>query len=169
MAAKTSAADAAALKQLKQDLKAGTLGRLYVFHGEEAYLRDFYLGEMKKALLSGGLEEFNLHTLPAKECDPKALGQVVDCLPMMSQRTMVVVSDYDLFKAPAPDREALAALFDDLPEYVCLVFVYDLIEYKPDARTKLAAALKRRGSVVKFTRQDQGDLVDWIRRRFRAG
>lgn len=168
MAAKTSAADAAALKQLKQDLKAGTLGRLYVFHGEEAYLRDFYLGEMKKALLSGGLEEFNLHTLPAKECDPRALGQVVDCLPMMSQRTMVVVSDYDLFKAPAPDREALAALFDDLPEYVCLVFVYDLIEYKPDARTKLAAALKRSGSVVKFTRQDQGDLVDWIRRRFRA-
>ena len=123
---------------------------------------------MKKALLSGGLEEFNLHTLPAKECDPRALGQVVDCLPMMSQRTMVVVSDYDLFKAPAPDREALAALFDDLPEYVCLVFVYDLIEYKPDARTKLAAALKRSGSVVKFTRQEQGDLVDWIRRRFRA-
>ena len=168
MAAKTSAADAAALKQLKQDLKASTLGRLYVFHGEEAYLRDFYLGEMKKALLSGGLEEFNLHTLSAKECDPKALGQVVDCLPMMSQRTMVIVSDYDLFKAPAPDREALAALLDDLPEYVCLVFVYDLIEYKPDARTKLAAALKRNGSVVKFTRQDQGDLVDWIGRRFRA-
>ena len=153
MAAKTSAADAAALKQLKQDLKAGTLGRLYVFHGEEAYLRDFYLGEMKKALLSGGLEEFNLHTLPAKECDPRALGQVVDCLPMMSQRTMVVVSDYDLFKAPAPDREALAALFDDLPEYVCLVFVYDLIEYKADARTKLAAALCRdagEGSLAAF-------------------
>ena len=168
MAAKTSAADAAALKQLKQDLKAGTLGRLYVFHGEEAYLRDFYLGEMKKALLSGGLEEFNLHTLPAKECDPKALGQVVDCLPMMSQRTMVVVSDYDLFKAPAPDREALAALFDDLPEYVCLVFVYDLIEYKADARTKLAGVLKKYGSVVAFNRQEQGDLVDWIFRRFRA-
>ena len=168
MAAKTSAADAAALKQLKRDLKAGTLGRLYVFHGEETYLRDFYLGEMKKALLSGGPEAFNLHTLPAKECGPKALGQAVDCLPMMSQRTMVLVSDYDLFKAPAPDREALAGLFDDLPEYVCLVFVYDLIAYKPDARTKLAAAPKRSGSVIKFTRQDQGDLVDWIRRRFRA-
>ena len=45
-------------------------------------------------------------------------------------------------------REALAALFDDLPEYVCLVFVYDLIEYKPDARTKLAAALKAQGKKV---------------------
>ena len=93
------------------------------------------------------------------------------------QRRVVLPNDpHDVFVPPhlendplnEPDREALAALLDDLPEYVCLVFVYDLIEYKPDARTKLAAALKRNGSVVKFTRQDQGDLVDWIRRRFRA-
>ena len=156
--AKTSAADAAAVKQLKSDLSAGTLGRLYIFHGEEAYLRDFYLGQMKKKLLSGGMEAFNLHTLQARECDPKSLGQIVDCLPMMSQRTMVVVYDYDLFKAPAEQREAMAALFADLPEYVCLVFVYDLIEYKPDARTKLAAAIKANGTAVKFTRQEQGDL-----------
>lgn len=166
--AKTSAADAAAVKKLKGDLSAGTLGRLYIFHGEEAYLRDFYLGQMKKKLLSAGMEAFNLHTFQAKECDPKALGQVIDCLPMMSQRTMVVVYDYDLFKAPADHREALAALFADLPEYVCLVFVYDLIEYKADARTKLAAAIKAHGAVVKFSRQEQGDLVDWIARRFRA-
>ena len=166
--AKTSAADAAAVKKLKGDLSAGTLGRLYIFHGEEAYLRDFYLGQMKKKLLSACMEAFNLHTFQAKECDPKALGQVIDCLPMMSQRTMVVVYDYDLFKAPADHREALAALFADLPEYVCLVFVYDLIEYKADARTKLAAAIKAHGAVVKFSRQEQGDLVDWIRRRFRA-
>ena len=166
--AKTSAADAAAVKQLKSDLSAGTLGRLYIFHGEEAYLRDFYLGQMKKKLLSGGMEAFNLHTLQARECDPKSLGQIVDCLPMMSRRTMVVVYDYDLFKAPAEQRETMAALFADLPEYVCLVFVYDLIEYKPDARTKLAAAIKANGTAVKFTRQEQGDLVDWIRRRFKA-
>ena len=48
------------------------------------------------------------------------------------------------------------------------MFIYDLIEYKPDARTKLAAALKQQGAAVKFTRQEQGDLVDWVRRRFRA-
>ena len=89
--AKTSAADAAAVKQLKSDLSAGTLGQLYIFHGEEAYLRDFYLGQMKKKLLPGGMEAFNLHTFQAKECDPKALGQVIDCL--MSERTMVVVYD----------------------------------------------------------------------------
>lgn len=41
-----------ALKQLKQSLKENTLGTLYVLHGEEAYLRDFYLGEIKKRILT---------------------------------------------------------------------------------------------------------------------
>jgi len=42
--------DTAAYQKLKQDLKSGALGSLYIFHGEEAYLRDYYLGEMKKKL-----------------------------------------------------------------------------------------------------------------------
>lgn len=157
--------DTAGYQKLKQDLKHGTLGSLYVFHGEEAYLRDYYLGEMKKKLLPPGMEAFNYHVIQGKEFDLKVLAQTVDCLPMMSPRTLIVVNDYDLFKG---DKEGLTALLKDLPDYVCLVFVYDLIEYKSDARTKLAAVLKDKGSVVPFNRQEQGDLVDWIARRFRA-
>ncbi len=163
--AKKEKADSAAYQKLKKDISDGNIGRLYVFHGEETYLRDFYLGQMKKKLLPAGMEEFNLHTLSGKEFDIKRLAQMVDCLPMMSERTLIVVSDYDLYKG---DKEGLTALFADLPDYVCLVFVYDLIEYKADARTKLAASLKERGSVVNFARQEQGDLVDWVRRRFKA-
>lgn len=160
--------DGAALKQLKKSLKENTLGTLYLLHGEEAYLRDFYLGEIKKRILTPGLEEFNLHALSGKDADPRAISEAVDCLPMMSERTLVLVTDYDLFKAPAEHRDALTELFAQLPEYVCLVFVYDLIEYKPDARTKLAQAIKAHGLTVPFPHQDQGDLVDWICRRFRA-
>lgn len=157
-----------ALKQLKQSLKENSLGSLYILHGEEAYLRDFYLGEIKKRILTPGLEEFNLHTIAGKDATPRIISDAIDCLPMMSERTMVLVTDYDLFKAPADHRDALIALFSDLPEYVCLVFVYDLIEYKPDARTKLVQALKANGLVVPFPHQEQGDLIDWICRRFRA-
>ena len=157
--------DTAALQQLKQDLKSGSLGSLYIFHGEEAYLRDYYLGEMKKRLLPPGMEAFNYHVIQGREFDLKELAQTVDCLPMMSQRTLIVVNDYDLFKG---DKDGLAALLRDLPDYVCLVFVYDLIAYKTDARTKLASVIKEKGRVVAFNRQEQGDLVDWIARRFRA-
>lgn len=161
-------ADHEAYTKLKKDISAGTLGRLYIFCGEEAYLRDYYLGQMKAKLLPAGMEEFNYHTFSGKETDLHALAGAVDALPMMSERTLITVTDYDLYKAPADARENLTAMFSNLPDYCCLVFIYDVIEYKPDARTKLAASLKEHGSVVRFQRQGQSDLVDWIRRRFRA-
>lgn len=112
--------------------------------------------------------EFNLHRLRPADVNPRALEEAVDCLPMMAERTMVLVTDFDLFKAGERDREEYIRTLSQLPEYCCLVFVYDLLEYKPDARTKLAAALKANGTAVNFQRQEQGDLVDWVRRRFKA-
>ena len=68
-------ADNTALWELKHALRDGQLKNLYVFHGEEAYLREYYLGQLKKALLPAGLEEFNLHTAQGKECSPEWLEQ----------------------------------------------------------------------------------------------
>ncbi len=157
--------DDSAYRELKRELADGRIGSLYIFHGEETYLRDHYLGKMKQALLTGGLDDFNYHSIPAREFTIQRLQEAVDAMPMMSERTMIVVSDYDIDRG---DREALTELLSDLPEYVCVVFVYDIIEYKPDGRSKLAKLVKEKGKVVNFARQEQGDLTDWIARRFRA-
>jgi len=167
MAAKIKPDDTA-LRALKRDLKAGAPQNLYVFHGEEAYLREYYLSQLKKLLLPSGLEQFNLHTARGKDCSPEWLEQAADCLPMMSERTLVVVTDYDLYGGGETQRKKLLALFESLPEYCCLVFVYDLLPYKADGRSKLAAFLKQRSAVIEFRRQEQGDLADWIIRRFKA-
>ena len=37
-------------QKLKGDLASGEIGQVYIFHGEESYLREYYLGELKKAL-----------------------------------------------------------------------------------------------------------------------
>lgn len=167
MAPKTKP-DTAGYQQLKKDLSAKQPGRLYIFHGEETYLRDFYLNRLKNMILTGGMGAFNLHELGPKEMSPHALETAVDCLPMMAERTLVLVTDYDPYKAGEKDREEYIRIFSQLPDYCCLVFLYDLIDYKGDARTKLAACLKQHGTVVNFARQEQGDLVDWVRRRFKA-
>ena len=167
MAPKTKP-DNAGYTQLKKDLSAKAPGQLYIFHGEETYLRDFYLNKLRTQILTGGMGTFNLHEISAKEVSPHALEQAVDCLPMMAEHTLIMVTDYDLFKAGEKDREEYIRLFSQLPDYCCIVFLYDLIDYKADARTKLATSLKQNGTVVNFVRQEQGDLVDWVRRRFKA-
>ena len=158
--------DTAGLEKLKQDLTGEKPGQLYIFHGEETYLRDYYLGRLREAVVTDGLGEFNRHDIGAKEMSPHALEEAVDCLPMMAERTLIQVYDFDLFKAG--DKEAYIRILSNLPEYCCLVFVYDVLEYKPDARTKLAAAVKEHGTVVNFVRQGPSELKGWVRRHFRA-
>ena len=160
--------DTSGFEALKKDLSAGRPGRLYFFHGEETYLRDHYLSRLKEAVLTGGLGEFNRHDINARDMSPHALEEAVDCLPMMAERTFVQVTDFDLFKAGEKDREAYIRILSGLPDYCCLVFLYDLIEYRPDARTKLAQAVKAHGTAVNFARQGQRELTDWVRRHFRA-
>ena len=161
--------DTAAYRQFRRELTEGTPRSLYVFHGEEAYLRAYYLDRLRAKLIPEGLESFNEHRFAGKDLTVRALAEAVDALPMMSERTLLVVQDYDLFKAPEAERTLMTELLSDLPDYCCLVFVYDTIEYKSDARMKkLTAALSAHGLVVPFRRQEKGDLIDWIRRRFRA-
>ncbi len=49
MAKKQAAAVADTLRQFKQDLKNNTLGNFYIFCGEEAFMRDYYLAELTKS------------------------------------------------------------------------------------------------------------------------
>lgn len=160
--------DNTAMRELKQALRSGAPGRLYLFYGEEAYLREYYLGELKKTLLPEGLEDFNLHTAEGKACSVAWIEQAVNCFPMMSERTLVLVTDFDLFGLNESDRDTLISLLADLPDYCCLAFVYDLLPYKADGRSKVATVLKSHGAIVNFQRQEQGDLTDWICRRFKA-
>ena len=160
--------DTSGFDKLKKDLSAGQPGQLYIFHGEETYLRDHYLGRLRETVLTGGLGEFNRHDLSAKDMSPHALEEAVDCLPMMAERTLVEVTDFDLFKAGEKDREGYIRILSNLPDYCCLVFLYDVLEYKPDARTKLAQAVKTHGTAVNFARQSPRELADWVRRHFKA-
>ena len=152
-------------EEFRKELGAESLGNLYIFHGEETYLRDKGLEDMKALLLTGGLDDFNYHLITGKEYTLSRLHGAVNALPMMSERTMVVVTDVDMDKG---DREGLMELLGDLPDYVCLVFVYDVLEFKLDSRGKLAKLVKEKGKIVNFIRQQQDKLEKWIAVRFQA-
>ena len=165
--AKKKSGGNAAYDQLKADLAAGELGTVYIFHGEESYLREYYLSEVKKQLVPAGFEEFNYHKLEGKGLTVQTLTETVEAMPMMAQRTMVQVNDWDMFKLNEEQRNGLVALLEDFPEYCCLVLVYE--EYKPNKTyKKLCSALDKQARTVKFEEQSQNEILKWISRRFKA-
>lgn len=154
---------------LKSELAEGTLRQVYIFHGEESYLKEYYLNAVKAALIPAGFEEFNYHRLDGKSLSMTELSDAVEALPMMSDRTLTVVTDCDLFRLAEGARNSLISMLEDVPPYCCLIFVYDLLEYKPNKTyKKLYAALDKYAQAVDFRIQSKSDLINWIRRRFRA-
>lgn len=157
------------LQRLKADLKAGQPKRLYVFHGEEAFLLEHYLGQLKKLLIEELTESFNYHKLTKENFDIRSFADAVESLPMMAPATFVWVDDIDIFKLPEDERSKICDIFGDIPEYCTVVMTYKTVQWKPDKRLKkLYDTVTTCASVVEFPKQSQKDLIAWITRHFAA-
>ena len=151
--------------QLKKDLKEKRLGSFYILSGEEDYLRRYYLDEMKKQLLDELTESFNFHRLTNETFSLQALSDALQALPMMAERSMVLLEDVNLFECD--DTETLTALLNDVPPECCLVV--HVGEFKPDKRKKkLWEAIEKNAVLADFAYQSETDLRPWIARHFRS-
>ena len=158
------------LQQFKNDLKQQTLHTLYVFCGEEAYLRDYYLRQLVQKLFGAADDAFNYHRFTTENLTPEALADAVEAMPMMAEHTLVRVDDVDLFSMNEEDREKYMLILGDIPDYCCVVFNYDAIEYKPNGKLrKLCELMKTHARVVEFCKQGERELTAWICRHFKAG
>ena len=150
---------------LKQNMKQDNIARLYLFYGEEWYLREHYLAMLKQKVVGDGMEEFN-YTVFSDSVALEDLQEAVDSYPVMQEKKLVLVRNYDIFKESDAKREKITALIQDLPETCVLVFIFSE-NWKPDKRVKLFSLFDKVGAVVEFKPASQGELIAWIKRRFR--
>ena len=95
--------------------------------------------------------------------------ETAEAMPMLAERTLIVVTDWDIYKLNEDQRERFIALLEDLPEYCCIVFVYDTVAYKQNKTVKkLCKAMDAHVTPIEFKAQDTSDLTAWIARRFKA-
>lgn len=157
-----------AYQKLRDDLKAGTPERLYVFYGEERYLLEDAVARLR-ALIPEETREFNHRRLDGKNLGIDALREVVDALPVFADRTLAEIWDYDLGKMGEETRKDLLRILSDIPDYTTVVFVFDTVEYKLDGRVKDNAELKKLLTEVEFTVRSDYDLARWLTKNFAAG
>lgn len=154
------------LQQLEKDLREKNYGMLYVFYGEEVFLRDQYLKHLKSALLEAGTEAFNFHEFDGKETSVEALEEAINCFPMMAERSFVLVTDWDIFKMNEGAREDLIQVLEQLPDYCTVVFFFDRVKYTGDTRTKLASTIAKVGVFVDFHCKKPRELQQWVGETF---
>ena len=157
------------LPRLKGAIRDRNPDNLYIFHGEEVYLLHYYLEQLRSKLLEELTADFNYHRFTQETFDMVSFADAVENLPMMAPRSLVQVDEIDLFKLPESDRQRMAEVLSDVPDYCTVVFTYETVAWNPDKRQKkLWEAIEKKATVVEFAKQSQRDLVAWITRHFAA-
>ena len=92
---------------LRRALKQGDLAPVYYLCGVEDILKDEAIHEILDVALPPPDRDFNLDQCGAAGMDPETLHSLVNTLPMLAARRVVVIRDVELWKKKASVRDVL--------------------------------------------------------------
>ena len=141
--------------------------RLYLIWGEEDYLADLFVGELRKCCLPDGEDDFSYHKFTERDFDLTALEDAVSSIPFMTERSFVEVRRVDINHLDEENTKRLLKLLESIPEYCTVVFLQSP-EFQPDRRKKLYKELPKLGTEYHVGAQSDDALINWIIRRFAA-
>ncbi len=153
--------------KLVSELRKEGPARSYLLYGEEDYLLNYYLDEIKKLCLKDAPSEFSYLKLEGSNFNVEEVADFVSQFPFLSDRTLVEIRGFNNKSLKADEAEKFGKLLSEMPDYSTVVLMMNSDE-KPDMRKKPFTDIKKHGKVINFTVQSDGKLVDWIRKHFRA-
>lgn len=160
---------------LKEDIKSGRLKNLYLFYGEEDFLKKYYIDSIDKKLLRSETALLNKTVIEGKT-EPGQIIEACDTFPVFCDMKMVIVKNSGFFTSKKEGskkevikkgknntdkrdlKDQLLDYMDNLPSYTCLVFYEDQI----DKRLKIVDKVKKNGLIVEFPYQKPVELVKWV-------
>jgi DNA polymerase-3 subunit delta len=148
------------VSELESVIKKNGAGPLYLVSGEEDYLRDRAVSQIKAIVLqeeTGGLAEFNLDVLYGDETDASEILARAGEAPAFASRRVLLLKSAD--KLPAREGESLLPYLKAPCDSTTLVFVAP----KLDGRTKFAQVLKDQAVFVDCSPLPDQQLPAWIR------
>lgn len=153
------------LVNLKKQLSDGTFANLYVFFGEEDFLKSYYFNTLKNKIVDEAFEDFNYTVFEDAKPDTDQISDALETPPMMAEKKMVVLKYSGIFsKATESMKEYWMKAFDRLNECTVLVFYEESV----DKRSALYKAADKAGEMVECAKMEGIELYNWIGRGCRA-
>ena len=146
---------------IKEDIKTLNFKSVYLLTGEEDYLKDIYKKMLVDKVLDSSFADFNYKEYISKKPDTDEVSDFVSSYPCMSEKKILYIKDSDLFKKSTDaEKKYWKSLFDDMPDFVIIIFNEKNIDKKSALYKKIASDY----SFDEFNFQKLPDLVNWIGR-----
>lgn len=172
MAKKTAAKND--IPALKEQIKENRLKNLYLFYGDEEYLKEHYIKKITDMIPDAGLPEINRIVLsgPAEYSD---YDDAWEGMPMMTDRRLLIIRDSNIFTIkksreitpPTEEQRGFwAEKFKRLSDDTVVIFC----EKNVDARSALFKSASKLGFAINFEYLSLSDLKSWvIKKTLKAG
>ena len=158
---------------LKEELKNKKVRNLYLFHGPEDYLKQYYMNNIEEIILNKAFKSLNKIYFEGK-LDPKKIIDISETVPMFSDKKLIIIRNSNLFKSNKkaledeekgkPQKDEVFDLLKNLPEYICILFY----ESEVDKRLKIIDIIKKNGLIVEFPYQKSAELIKWVLKVFKS-
>jgi len=153
-------------REIFDDIRNNTIGCLYLFCGEEEYIKDQALLRLEEKILDESFRDLNYQVMDGSEISANDIINACETFPFMSDRRLVLVKDYALFKAggrrPANEEDEIERMIHYLPKIpptTCLLF---FSRGEVDKRKSVVKAVKKNGKVIEFNMLDDRELINWV-------
>lgn len=151
----------AAVGTISEDIKNGTLQKIYYVYGPEAYLKRFYVNELKKAVSAGDPSCPDVYIFDGRELDLRTFTDITEAFPLMGEKKLIIVKD------PLMSSEPVQYIKDnatEIPEDNIIVLYGETESF--DERLKdykvLKTAIEKHGRIFKIDKPDTQTLERWI-------
>lgn len=162
------------VSELKIQIKENRLSRLYVFYGEEEYLKEYYIKKISDLIPDAGLEDIN-HIVLNGKVDYGEYAAAWEGMPMMTDRRLLLIRDSNIFtlsksKDIIPPTEEEREFWNEKLKRLSDDTVVIFCEKNVDGRSALFKAAKKAGVAVEFKYMTPAELKAWvIKRALKAG
>jgi DNA polymerase-3 subunit delta len=137
-------------------LERGAFDRVYLFHGDEEFLKEEKIRALIARATDAGTRDFNLDVWRGAETDASSLVLALDALPLMAERRVLILRDVTAMKKDA--RVVLDRYLEQPSADVILVLV-------ASAGAKVDDGITRRAVAVEFRPLDDEGLANWVLRQ----
>lgn len=137
-----------------EQVHRGEVASVYCLYGEEEYRREQALSQLLDALLPEGARDLNLDQIRPGETGTGSILGSARTLPFLASRRVVLIRGVE--ELAREQQGELLVYLDNPCSTSCLV----LTARRLDLRTRLAAALQRKGVLLRFDRLEADSLKE---------
>lgn len=144
--------------RLKKDIASGSFAPVYLFTGDNVYLKQEYIAKIKEAL---NPDDFNFQKEDGSSCDMASLICLANTAPVFNPTRLIVLNNADKLKKNSNALKALCAYLENPCPTTCFIVLHNDSKKSKKDKT-LENSLSDLGVLIDFTDLKGLALNSWI-------